>query len=390
MKLTSFFVTTASLVYFMIGFTAQSINSALPAIAIELEMSHSMTGLVLGLPSFVYQIAVLLAAASSRKFSPFSTVTFGILCITLSVLFMALSKTYNMFLVGRLLFGFGLGATEISIAISVSQLAFRRTGGVLNSVYSFFALGSIVAPIVVSVILTDTSRWNIPLLAASASFLAISLLSWKVWKKASTEPVSGVEKRKLYLPRDSVFWLVTIGGLLYIGYEMGLFSWLSSFAYEEKLIPLRIASLTPSLLALGLFIGRIITGVIVDKVGLQRTLVVLGVISLGGFSLTFYTADTVLLSIGVFVTGLGFSGIFPTLQAILVSGYRENREVVLAIFAASGSIGVVMTNILVGGVSDRTSLSDGILIIGSLIATSTVVFVFIYLLHCRRRRSETL
>ena len=46
MKLTSFFVTTASLVYFVIGFTAQSINSALPAIAIELEMSHSMTGLV--------------------------------------------------------------------------------------------------------------------------------------------------------------------------------------------------------------------------------------------------------------------------------------------------------------------------------------------------------
>ncbi len=40
------FVVVSSLIYFMFGFTGQSINSALPAIAIDLEMTHSMTGLV--------------------------------------------------------------------------------------------------------------------------------------------------------------------------------------------------------------------------------------------------------------------------------------------------------------------------------------------------------
>lgn len=389
MKLTSIFIVVASLFYFMMGFATQSINSALPAIAVELEMNHSMTGLVLGLPSLLYQVAVIVAAALSRKSGPFLSASLGISCITFSVIFMALSRTYYTFLIGRLLFGFGLGATEISIALGVSQLAFKRTGGVLNSVYSFFALGSIVAPLVVSAVLTETNMWNVPILIAAALFLVVVFLSWTVWKKAAKESLSDVEKRRITLPRDSMFWLVAAGGLLYVGYEVGLFSWLSSFAYEEKLLPLRMASLTTSILALGLFVGRIVTGVVVDKFGLQRTLVVLGTISLAGFSIAFFAGNSILLSLGVFITGLGFSGTFPTLQAIIVSGYRQNRETVLAIFAAAGSVGAVTTNILVGGVSDRTNLAYGMSVIGVQIAAALLIFTSIYLIQRKRKKLAT-
>ncbi|MDD5683197.1 MAG: MFS transporter [Mesotoga sp.] len=388
MKLRSVFVAASSLVYFMIGFTAQSINSALPAIAVELEMSHDMTGLVLGLPSFVYQIAVLIAAFISRKFGPFLTAATGISCITLSVVFMAISRSYSTFLTGRLLFGFGLGITEISIALCVSYLAFKKTGGVLNLVYSFFALGSIVGPVFVSLVLTDTSKWNIPIFLASALFLMISLLSWIVWKKSSVEPSPAVERRRLTLPKDTVFWMIAVGGLLYVGYEMGLFSWLSTFVYEEKSISLRIASLIPSLLAFGLFVGRIITGFVVDKVGLQRTLVVLGLISSVGFSFSFLAENPIVLALGVFTTGLGFSGTFPTLQAIIVSGYRENREAVLSIFAASGSFGVVITNLLVGRISESTNLRFGMLVIASQILGALAVFFSMNLIHRKRMRRD--
>ncbi|HDP77138.1 MAG TPA: MFS transporter [Mesotoga infera] len=386
MKLRSVFVAASSLVYFMIGFTAQSINSALPAIAVELEMSYDMTGLVLGLPSFVYQIAVLIAAVISRKFGPFLAAATGITCITFSVVFMALSRTYSTFLTGRLMFGLGLGITEISIALCVSHLAFEKTGGVLNLVYSFFALGSIVAPVFVSLALSDTSKWPIPIFVASALFFFISLLSWIVWKKSSVESSPSVERRRPALPKDAVFWLITVGGLMYVGYEMGLFSWLSTFIYEEKSASLRVASLMPSLLAFGLFVGRIITGFVVDKVGLQRTLVVLGLISSVGFSLSFLTANPIVLALGVFTTGLGFSGTFPTLQAIMVSGYRENREAVLSIFAASGSVGVVITNLLVGRISESTNLKLGMLVIGSQILAALAVFITISLLHRKRLR----
>lgn len=386
MKLRSVFVAASSLVYFMIGFTAQSINSALPAIAVELEMSHDMTGLVLGLPSFVYQVAVLIAAVISRRFGPFIAAAIGITCMTLSVVFMALSRSYSTFLTGRLLFGFGLGITEISIALCVSQLTFRKTGGVLNLVYSFFALGSIVSPVFVSLILTDTSKWNIPILVASVMFLLISLLSWIVWKKSSVESSPSVERRRLTLPKDTVFWLIAVGGLLYVGYEMGLFSWLSTFVYEEKSISLRISSLIPSLLAFGLFVGRIITGVVVDKVGLRRTLVVLGFISFVGFSFSFLTANPIILALGVFTTGLGFSGTFPTLQAIIVSSYRENREAVLSIFAASGSVGVVITNLLVGRISESTNLRFGMLVIAVQILGALAVFITMSLLHRKTLR----
>jgi fucose permease len=186
-----------------------------------------------------------------------------------------------------------------------------------------------------------------------------------------------------------MFWLVAIGGLLYVGYEVGLFSWLSSFAYEEKLLPLRMASLTTSILAFGLFVGRVVTGVVVDKFGLQRTLVVLGTISLVGFSIAFFAGNSILLSLGVFITGLGFSGTFPTLQAIIVSGYRQNREAVLAIFAAAGSVGAVTTNILVGGVSDRTNLAYGMSVIGVQIAAALLIFISMYLIQRKRKKLAT-
>lgn len=377
MSLRAMFVVVSSLIYFMFGFTGQSINSALPAIAIDLEMTHSMTGLVLALPSLLYKVAVVVAAVLSRKTGPFLTMTAGLALVASSVAFMALSGTYVMFMTGRLLFGLGLGATEISVALCVSLLAYEKTGGVLNLVYSFFALGSIVAPAVVSVFLTDTHRWNIALFMALAAFAFVLSLSWYIGRKASGLSKRDGVKRKFSLPADSLFWLVVLGGLLYVGYEMGVFSWLSSYVFEEKALELRISSFTPSLLALGLFVGRLVTGAVVDRAGLGRTLVILGAFSLAGFSTVLLSVNPLVLTAGIFVAGLGFSGTFPTLQAILVSGYRERRETVLAVFAASGSLGVVITNISVGTVSEKYGLPNGMMIMAVQISAALAVFSII-------------
>ena len=70
MRIETSFVIVASLVYFLFGFSVMAIFSALPAIAIDLEMSHSMTGLVIALPKVFFQIAALVVAILSKKGNP--------------------------------------------------------------------------------------------------------------------------------------------------------------------------------------------------------------------------------------------------------------------------------------------------------------------------------
>jgi len=173
-----------------------------------------------------------------------------------------------------------------------------------------------------------------------------------------------------------------------VGYESGLSSWLSTFVYEAKAIPLRVSSLLPSLLWIGLFLGRLATGIVVDRFGLEKTLVSLTFVSLIGVSMIIFSNSTILLIIGVFMTGLGYSGIFPTLQALLVSSYRQNRAAILSTFTVAGSMGALATNLLVGSISETVSLFAGMSFILMLIVLSLFLFTLLGISHARTLRSS--
>jgi MFS family permease len=381
------FVIVASLVYFLFGFAVMAIFSALPAIAIDLEMSHSMTGLVIALPKVFFQIAALVVVILSKKGNPFKIMLLGLFCVPFSIILITLSKEYFQFLLGKTLFFFGFGVTEMSIVFGVSVMAFRRTGGVLNVVHAFFALGCIISPGVVSIFLTDASSWNIPLCIPLAISLIIIPFALKIaFKQERTD--NDMESERIAFPKELLFWLIIIGCFIYVGYESGLSSWLSTFVYEAKAFPLRGSSLLPSLLWIGLFLGRLATGIVVDRFGLEKTLVSLTLASLIGVSMIIFSNSTPLLITGVFMTGLGYSGIFPTLQALLVSSYRQNRAAILCAFTVAGSMGALATNLLVGSISETVSLFAGMSFILTLIVLSLILFTLLGISHAKTLRNS--
>ncbi len=381
------FVIVASLIYFLFGFAVMAIFSALPAIAIDLEMSHSMTGLVIALPKVFFQIAALVVVILSKKGNPFKIMLLGLFCVPLSIILITLSKEYLQFLLGKTLFFFGFGVTEMSIAFGVAVMALRRTGRVLNVVHAFFALGCIISPGIVSLFLTDASNWNLPLYIPLAISLIIIPFAIKIaHKQARTD--NDIESERIAFPKELFFWLIIIGCFIYVGYESGLSSWLSTFVYEVKAIPLRVSSLLSSLLWIGLFLGRLVTGIVVDRFGLEKTLVSLTFVSLIGVSMIIFSNSTLLLVSGVFMTGLGYSGIFPTLQALLVSSYRQDRAAILCTFTVAGSMGALVANLLVGSISEAASLFAGMSFILILIVLSLVLFTLLGISHSRTLRSS--
>ncbi len=275
----------------------------------------------------------------------------------------------------------------MSIVFGVAVMAFRRTGGVLNMVHAFFALGCIISPGVVSIFLTDASNWNFPLyIPLSISLIIIPLALRIGCKQVRTD--NDRESGKIAFPKELFFWLIIIGCFIYVGYESGLSSWLSTFVYEAKAIPLRVSSLLPSLLWIGLFLGRLATGVVVDRFGLEKTLVSLAFVSLIGVSMIIFSNSIILLITGVFMTGLGYSGIFPTLQALLVSSYRQNRAAILCTFTVAGSLGALATNLLVGSISETVSLFAGMSFILTLIVLSLFLFTLLGISHAKTLRSS--
>lgn len=381
------FVIVASLVYFLFGFAVMAIFSALPAIAIDLDMSHSMTGLVIALPKIFFQVAAFVVVILSKKRNPFKIMLLGLFCVPLSIILITLSKEYFQFLLGKILFFFGFGVTEMSIVFGVAVMAFRRTGRILNVVHAFFALGCIISPGVVSIFLTDTSSWNTPLYIPLAISLIIIPFALRIaYKQVRTD--NDIKSEKIAFPKELFFWLIIIGCFIYVGYESGLSSWLSTFVYEAKAILLRVSSLLPSLLWIGLFLGRLATGIIVDRFGFEKTLVSLTFISIVGVSMIVFSNSTLFLVSGVFMTGLGYSGIFPTLQALLVSSYKQNRAVILCAFTVAGSMGALVTNLLVGSISEATGLFTGMSFILILIVLSLVLFTLLGISHSKTLQSS--
>ncbi len=88
------------------------------------------------------------------------------------------------------------------------------------------------------------------------------------------------------------------------------------------------------------------------------------------------------------MTGLGYSGIFPTLQALLVSSYRQNRAAILCTFTVAGSLGALATNLLVGSISETVSLFAGMSFILTLIVLSLFLFTLLGISHAKTLRSS--
>jgi fucose permease len=130
---------------------------------------------------------------------------------------------------------------------------------------------------------------------------------------------------------------------------------------------------------MGLLAGRLVAGITVEKLGYSRSLLLLSSFSCITFVAMLLTKAPIILGLFTFLIGLGFSAMFPTLQAILISQRPERSSFNVSTFSIAASLGAAASSYMVGFAGKHFGLEKGILIVLMLIVAEIFVTLLIHL-----------
>ncbi|HDP78230.1 MAG TPA: MFS transporter [Mesotoga infera] len=371
--------------FFLFGFTSIILGSALPAIERSFGIDHQIAGILLSLPTLAFMSSALVVSALTNRLGPFKLLAVGIFSFTGGLTVLSIGRSFGLLLIGSMAVSFGTGAMETSIGIGVSGMNYRKPGGALNLMHSLFAVGSIIAPFLVAAFLVDYNSWWKPFLVGL--FGAVLLVAFVPF--LFRIPFAGTSEKAAHFKNEvfsqKIFWLIMAGVLLYVGYEIGFTSWLSSFVFETKGIDMRYASIFPALLWAGIFIGRLLAGFFVDRLGYELSLLLMVIIAFVSFGAALLLQSAIAIGAAVVFAGFGFSGTFPTLQAILISSMKNGIGFAIGMFTVAASIGGATANFFVGFLGHQFGMMAGVIFIMFLIFLEIVVALLIMRLRVVRR-----
>ncbi len=218
----------------------------------------------------------------------------------------------------------------------------------------FFALGMMVAPLLIGAALGWGATWHSVLLAEAVMSVALAVL-------VAFSPVSDIEGREnLRLRRlrevvgfnPRLFAAVLTASIFYIGAEFTFNVWLAKYEIDVFGVGKTLAGLAVTLFWVGLLIGRLVVIPLTRRLPPARILMagaaVLAVFALG-VALSVSPEMSMVLS---FFAGLGASAGFPLILSFSARFPRWHAGVVFSSVIMAGALGRIIFPYLVGPLAE--------------------------------------
>lgn len=330
--------------FISLGLPDSLLGSAWPVIYKEFNIEVSSMGLITILISLGTTLASLFASKLNHKFGSGVITTFSVLLTALAMFGFSISTNLLMLACFALPYGLGAGAIDSTLNNYVS-LNYKKMH--MNFLHAFWGIGTLVGPLAMSYAIGSNLGWHkgYEIVAFIQLAIAIILLSSLfLWKKNHINEIDTQEHMNIIevLKIKQVKYLL-FAFLLYTGFEAVMFNWTSTYLFNVKNISQDKAALFASIFFIGMTVGRLLSGILSNKMNNMTTIVI-------GFSLIITGLFTIALPIdsyqvsliGIVLTGLGAAPIFPTIIHITPSLFdRKKSQAIISIemfFAYSGVI----------------------------------------------------
>jgi MFS transporter, FHS family, glucose/mannose:H+ symporter len=235
------------------------------------------------------------------------------------------------------LIGFGGGIINGGANTLVSDISGEVRGPRLNLLGVFFGVGAMGVPFVLALL---TGRFSHATLFAGVGALVlvplavIAMTSFPLPKQAQGFPIAAAGR----LLRDPLMLLMGVMLFFQSGMEITVGGWTSTFVKEELAVPERSALILLSLYWAGMTLARLVIGTVLGGVSPFRVLFFCLTIAFAGAAMLLATHSVAMAALGVFLLGVGFAAMFPT-----VLGFIGSRYAALSGTAFSAAIAMALT-----------------------------------------------
>jgi MFS family permease len=341
------------------GITIGGTGTMLNDLALNTRSSVEAVGIMSSLIFLTSLVAQLIAGVLIDRFGTRPILVFGAFAFGVGAWACALASSIPVLYFAALIAGLGFGGLGLSSMTMVTTTFPEQRVRYIGLINVFFAIGTVVGPLVGGLALRFTGS-AIPILwlAGAVAFFALIIVLWGIPAQpgSSDEAKTGSGSSSVYL--SSALWLCGLVVILYSGLENGMGTWGPLYLNRSLTLTPETAAFLISAYYLMLTFGRIIVTVIGVRIAAHTILLIsfAGTL-LGGILLILGHENAVFTIIATLLMGISFGPIFPTMFALATAAFPQSPGKVGSIIASSGSLGGTLLIPLNGAILERGGTS---------------------------------
>ncbi len=365
---------TAAVFLFIIsdGITSQVRGALLPSIKDSFTVSDTLLGLVAPAGTLGYLFAAVAVGFAASRLDTRRFLLVGAGGTALFLTLLSQVPTYTLLLVFLLGQSLTIGVFRGLDRALLSTLYPENRGRLFNIYALMWAIGATTGPLLVNQVL-KSSDWRVTFLLLAAGFLPAFVLIMQLELPSNLDkgkPFSLAELRELF--RNPAIVGMAVALLLSGGIEGGFFTWLPYYA--NQYFPRATANVVLSGFLVAYIPGRFVYSQLSGRVEPLTLLLTLALAAMPVLGYVFFISDGHGMILGVFFVGFFVSGFFPTLSAFGIDAVPHHSGPVNAIAISANFLGLSAVPVIMGIVSDQTSITTAMrLLIVSMAALALVI-----------------
>jgi fucose permease len=230
----------------------------------------------------------------------------------------AFALVWALFAACSLLHGLGSGAIDAGLNHYVAHHFSARHMTWLHACYS---VGAMLGPLIMTGTVAGYGSWRAGYLIVAAVLLCLALLFGATRRKwgeperaAATEPTESASVGIAETLRHPTVWLQVALFFVYTGLEVTVGQWSFTLLTESRHVPKEMAGTWVTLYWASIGVGRLLFGLVVDRLGIDRLLRLSTLTSVLGTGLFSLTRSGPMSAIALVLVGLGLAAIYPCMM----------------------------------------------------------------------------
>jgi fucose permease len=307
----------AFLAFISLGLPDGLLGVSWPSMRLGFDLPLDALGTLVVFQTLGYLTSSSLSGRILRLLPIGSVLALSTLAAALALLGFALAAHWPLLLACGFVAGLAGGAVDAGLnAYGARHFSAR----VLNWLHAFFGVGTTLGPLIVTAVLTSGAawRWSYVIVGSAQLLLAATFFATRArWADVAIgaggpaqRPVAARNRDTLRRP---IVWLVMATFFVYAGSEFVVAQWSFSLLTLHRGESVATGGLLVSLYWGSLMAGRVLFGVVADRVPLTRTITACLATSVVG-ALLFWLEPTRTLSfLGLMLIGAAFAPVFASL-----------------------------------------------------------------------------
>ncbi|KAG9697267.1 MFS general substrate transporter, partial [Aureobasidium melanogenum] len=310
-----------------IGFAIMGMNDAtygaiIPYLEKYYNLSYTIVSLIFLSPLVGYNLSALLNNSIHLQFGQRGVAFIGPVCHLLAYIVIAVHPPYPVLVVVFAIAGFGNGLEDA--AWNAWMGAMSNANEVLGFLHGIYGLGATIAPLIATSLITKADKpwwtWYYFMIGFAAVELVTSL--WAFWSqtgevfrlahpRTTDQTGNRMKEALLTMPSARVTWLCALFLLGYVGIEVALGGWITTFMLRERHGGAFASGMTATGFWLGITIGRLVLGFVTPRIGEKLSIAIYLPIATGLELLFWLVPQFYVSAVAVALQGFFLGPMFP-------------------------------------------------------------------------------